>query len=84
MELPEYHLPQAKNVGALLWEKLKHYAIKAGTIILACTIVIWFLSNFGWNFQILRCGAQRVRACMKSRYRFPVTARPMPCAKSSG
>ena len=50
MELPEYHLPQAKNVGALLWEKLKHYIIKAGTIILACTIVIWFLSNFGWNF----------------------------------
>ena len=50
MELPEYHLPQAKNVLALLWEKLKHYLIKAGTIILACTIVIWFLSNFGWNF----------------------------------
>ena len=50
MELPEYHLPQAKNVLALLWEKLKHYLIKAGTVILACTIVIWFLSNFGWNF----------------------------------
>ncbi len=50
MELPEYHLPQFRNVMALLWEKLKHYVIKAGTIILACTIVIWFLSNFGWNF----------------------------------
>jgi len=50
MELPAYHWPQARNVGALLWEKLKHYMIKAGTIILACTIVIWFLSNFGWDF----------------------------------
>ena len=50
MELPAYHLPQARNVGAHLWEKLKHYVIKAGTIIAACTIVIWFLSNFSWAF----------------------------------
>ena len=50
MELPAYHLPQARNVFAHLWEKLKHYVIKAGTIIAACTIVIWFLSNFGWAF----------------------------------
>lgn len=50
MELPEYHLPQARNVLALLWDKLKHYVVKACTIILACTICIWFLSNFGWDF----------------------------------
>ena len=50
MELPAYHLPQAKNVIAHLWEKLKHYVIKAGTIIAACTIVIWFLSHFSWAF----------------------------------
>ena len=50
MELPEYHLPQARNVLALLWDKLKHYVVKACTIILACTIVIWFFSNFGWDF----------------------------------
>lgn len=52
MELPAYHLPQAKNVGAHLWEKLKHYVIKAGTIIAASTIVIWFLSNFNWNLSL--------------------------------
>ena len=50
MELPAYHLPQARNVGAHLWEKFKHYLIKAGTVIAACTIVIWFLSNFSWAF----------------------------------
>ena len=50
MELPQYHLPQARNVCAHLWEKFKHYLIKAGTIIAACTIVIWFLSNFSWAF----------------------------------
>lgn len=50
MELPAYHMPQAKNVAAHLWDKLKHYLIKASTIIAACTIVVWFLSNFGWDF----------------------------------
>ena len=54
MELPAYHLPQARNVAALLWEKLKHYAIKAGTIIAASTIVIWFLKSFGWENGIFR------------------------------
>ena len=49
MELPAYHMPQARNVGAHLWEKFKHYLIKAGTIIAACTIVIWFLKSFGWE-----------------------------------
>lgn len=50
MELPAYHLPQAGNVGAHLWEKLKHYVKKAGTIITAALIVTWFLSSFSWAF----------------------------------
>ena len=49
MELPAYHLPQFRNVMAHLWEKLKHYVIKAATIIAACTVVIWFLKSFGWE-----------------------------------
>ena len=49
MELPQYHMPQARNVDAHLWEKFKHYLIKAGTIIAACTLVIWFLKSFGWE-----------------------------------
>ncbi len=47
MELPQYHLPQARNVGAHLWEKLKHYVVKAATILTASLIVIWFLKTFG-------------------------------------
>jgi len=50
MELPSYHLPQFRNVVAHLWEKLKHYVIKAATIIAASLVVIWFLSSFGWAF----------------------------------
>ena len=58
MELPAYHLPQFRNVMAHLWEKLKHYVIKAGTIITASLIVIWFLSNFQWAFWNGLCDIQ--------------------------
>ena len=53
MELPEYHLPQFKALMIHLWDKAKHFVQKAFTIILASTIVIWFLSNFGWNWRYL-------------------------------
>ena len=53
MELPEYHLPQFKALMIHLWDKTKHFVKKAFTIILASTIIIWFLSNFGWNWQYL-------------------------------
>ena len=50
MELPDYHLPQFKNTMLHLWDKLKHYLVKAGTIIASAIVVIWFLSNFGFAF----------------------------------
>ena len=53
MELPSYHWPQFKALMIHLWDKTKHFVKKAFTIILASTIVIWFLSNFGWNWQYL-------------------------------
>lgn len=53
MELPEYHWPQFKALMIHLWDKAKHFVKKAFTIILASTIVIWFLSNFAWNWQYL-------------------------------
>lgn len=53
MELPAYHLPQFKNVMAHLWDKLKHYLLKAATIIAASTIVIWFLKSFSITFEFL-------------------------------
>lgn len=53
MELPQYHWPQFKSLMIHLWDKTKHFVKKAFTIILASTIVIWFLSNFGWNWQMV-------------------------------
>ncbi len=47
MELPQYHLPTVKSVLLSMWERVKSYVVKAGTIIFLSTIVIWFLMNFG-------------------------------------
>ena len=51
MELPIYHLPGAKSLALHLWDKAKHFIHKAFTIILLSCIVIWFLSNFGWDWK---------------------------------
>ena len=53
MELPQYRMPQFKSTMLHLWDKLKHFVHKAFTIILASTIVIWFLTNFGWNWKYI-------------------------------
>ena len=53
MELPAYHAPLFKGLMIHLWDKTKHFVKKAFTIIFASTIVIWFLSNFSWNWQFL-------------------------------
>lgn len=53
MELPTYHAPQFKNLMLHLWDKAKHFIKKAFTIILASTIVIWFVSHFSWGWNYL-------------------------------
>lgn len=53
MELPNYHMPQFKSTMIHLWDKAKHFIQKAFTIILASTIVIWFLSHFSWDYKLL-------------------------------
>ncbi len=53
MELPAYHLPGFKNLMLHLWDKTKHFVKKAFTIILASTIVIWFVSHFSWHWEFL-------------------------------
>jgi Fe2+ transport system protein B len=53
MELPTYHLPQPKALMIHLWDKLKGYVKKAFTIILASTIVIWFLQSFTFDWKYI-------------------------------
>ena len=47
MELPQYRKPTLKNTWLHTWERSKDFLIKAGTILLASFIIIWFLSYFG-------------------------------------
>ena len=48
MELPAYHAPSASNVLRSMWERGWSFIKRAGTIILLSTIILWFLSNFGF------------------------------------
>ena len=47
MELPQYHIPSAKTVLMHVWERLKGFFIKAGTILFLACVVMWILSTFG-------------------------------------
>lgn len=47
MELPQYHIPQVKTVLLHVWERLKGFIIKAGTILFVACVVMWFLGGFG-------------------------------------
>lgn len=48
MELPQYHLPSVKTVLLHVWERLKGFIIKAGTILFLACVVMWFLAGFGF------------------------------------
>ena len=53
MELPNYRMPGAKNVGRLLWDKAKDFLQRAFTVIFIATIVIWFLQTFDLRLNIV-------------------------------
>ena len=53
MELPNYRLPGAKNVGHLLWDKAKDFLQRAFTVIFLATIVVWFLQTFDLHLNVV-------------------------------
>lgn len=53
MELPAYHLPSIGNVSHSVWIKAQAFIKKAGTIIFASCVAIWFLSNFNFHLQMV-------------------------------
>ena len=62
MELPNYRLPGAKNVGQLLWEKAKDFLQRAFTVIFVATIIIWFLQTFDTHLAIVSDSQQSILA----------------------
>ena len=64
MELPNYRLPGAKNVGQLLWEKAKDFLQKAFTVIFIATIVVWFLQSFDLKLNLVENSANSMLAML--------------------
>ena len=64
MELPNYRLPSAKNVILLLWEKAKDFLQRAFSVILAATIVIWFLQSFDFHMDMVASSEDSILAAV--------------------
>lgn len=64
MELPNYRMPGAKNVGHLLWDKAKDFLQKAFTVIFMATLAIWFLQTFDLHLNIVTDSRDSILACV--------------------
>lgn len=47
IELPEYRIPSSHTVFIYVWDKIKDYLTRAGTVIFLASIVLWFALNYG-------------------------------------
>ncbi len=52
MELPPYRMPAPKNMFLHVWERVRGFLVKAGTIILLMSIVLWFLQTFDMSLHM--------------------------------
>jgi ferrous iron transport protein B len=64
MELPNYRMPGAKNVGQLLWDKAKDFLQRAFTIIFLATIIIWFLQTFDIRMNMVKDASESMLASL--------------------
>ena len=51
MELPPYRMPSWNNLMIHTWEKTRHFVMKAGTTILAMSVIVWFALNMPWGVK---------------------------------
>ena len=62
LELPPYRMPTAKNIWLHVWQRVRDFLTRAGTIIAAMSVVVWFLQSFGPNFQMVSDTAESILA----------------------
>ena len=62
LEIPPYRLPKLKNTLTQVWERIKEFLIRAGTIIFAASVVLWFLQNFTPSFQMVQSADESILA----------------------
>ena len=70
MELPPYHAPSIFNIVSTSLQRGWAFVRNAGTIILLSTVIIWFLSSFGWSFEMVENTADSILASIGSAISF--------------
>ena len=60
MELPPYRMPHAKSVLRLLWDRAKDFLTRAGTLIFAMSVLIWFMQSFSPTLQWVTDSSQSI------------------------
>ena len=53
MELPPYRLPSAKTLLLHIWERVRDFLVRAGTVLMGASILIWFLQSFNFSLQMV-------------------------------
>jgi len=64
LELPPYRMPTLKNIWLHVWERVRDFLTRAGTVILAMSIVLWFLQNFSLRLQMVEAIDQSILASL--------------------
>ena len=64
MELPPYRVPSLKNTLIHVWDKLKGFIVRAGTLILIMSVVLWFLKSFDTSFNMVADNAKSILAAI--------------------
>ncbi|NLZ93392.1 MAG: ferrous iron transport protein B [Firmicutes bacterium] len=60
MELPPYRIPTLKSLMIHMWDRSKDFITKAGTVIFAAAVLIWFLQSFNFSFQMVEDPARSI------------------------
>ena len=62
LELPPYRMPTLKNIWLHVWERVRDFLTRAGTIIAAMSVLVWFLQNFGMDLRMVPDTADSILA----------------------
>lgn len=60
IELPPYRLPDSKSLFLHVWDKVKDFVVRAGTLIFAMTIVVWFMQSFDLSLRVVSDNADSI------------------------
>lgn len=62
MELPPYRMPSPKSLWLHVWERLKDFLVRAGTVLMGASVLIWFLQSFDFSMQMVSDSSQSMLA----------------------